>query len=112
MSARTTRQAYWSEQNILWGSSGLGQQKFCEQQGLAYKEFVYWRGVLKKTKVSISEPKLLKISIPVTQQNSPAIAESTSCLEVILPTGIKLYIKTEADIGKASSLIQLLGGAL
>lgn len=112
MSARTTRQAYWSEQNTLWESSGLAQQKFCKQQGLVYKEFVYWRGVLKKTKVSTSEPKLLKISIPATQQTSPSIAESPSCLEVILPMGIKLYIKTEADIGKASSLIQLLVGAL
>jgi hypothetical protein len=38
------------------------------------------------------------------------IAEPTSSLEVILPNGIKLYIKSEADVNKAGALIQLLGG--
>ena len=41
MSSITKRQAYWSEQNTQWESSGLAQQKFCEQQGLVYKQFVY-----------------------------------------------------------------------
>ena len=111
MSSITKRQAYWSEQNTAWESSGLAQQTFCEQQGLVYKQFVYWRGRLNKNKSGTTEPKLLKVSTTPTHPLPPAIAEPESCLEVILPTGIKLYLKEEADISKASALIQLLGRA-
>jgi hypothetical protein len=112
MSSITKRKAYWSEQNTQWESSGLAQQKFCEQKGLVYKQFVYWRGILNRAKARNTEPKLLKISTIPTHPISQIAAEPASCLEVILPTGIKLYIKTEADLSKASALIQLLGGAL
>jgi hypothetical protein len=111
MSKVTTLQAYWSEQNTLWKSSGLSQQKFCEQQGLVYKQFVYWRGRLNRNNAKSAEPKLLKVSTTPACPPSQAIAETASCLEVLLPTGIKLYIKSDADISKATMLIQLLGGA-
>jgi len=111
MSKSTKGSAYWSEQNSLWESSGLAQPKFCEQQGLVYKQFVYWRGRLNRNKAMKAEPKLLKVSTTPRSQQSQAKVASASCLEVILPTGIKLYIKAEADISKASALIQLLSGA-
>ena len=111
MSKSPKSQAYWSEQNILWESSGLAQQKFCEQQGLVYKQFVYWRGKLNRNKAIKAEPKLLKVSMAPARQLSPVIAVPAPCLEVILPSGIKLHIKEEADISKASMLIHLLGGA-
>lgn len=103
--------AYWSEQNSLWESSGLAQQAFCEQQGLVYKRFVYWRGRLNANKLEKTEPKLLRVSIAPIRQ-IPHVAAVVSCLEVILPTGIKRNIKTEADIGKACTLIHLLGDVL
>lgn len=103
-------QSYWLGQNSLWESSGLSQEKFCEQQDLIYKQFVYWRGRLNKNKGIKAEPKLMKVSTIPACLPSVAVAEPSSYLEVILPTGIKLHIKTEADISKASALIQLLGG--
>ena len=109
MIKNTKSAVYWSEQNALWESSGLAQQKFCEQQGLAYKRFVYWRGRLNTANVK-AEPKLLKVSTKAARPPSEVISVAVSCLEVILHTGIKLRIKTEADISKASMLIQLLGG--
>lgn len=109
MSKIAKRQAHWLEQNTLWESSGLSQQKFCEQQGLVYKQFIYWRGRLNRSTAQNAEPKLLKVSTSPTLP--PAKAALVSCLEVILPTGIKLHIKSDADISKASKLIQLLGGA-
>lgn len=111
MNNRTKDHAYWSEQNRLWASSGLSQQKFCEQQGLLYKRFVYWRGRLKGVNTKKSEPKLLRVSTTPPRHPSPTVTEPLSYLEVILPTGIKLHIKSEADITKASALIQLLGVA-
>ena len=111
MSTRAKKQEYWSEQNHLWESSELSQQKFCEQQGLSYRQFIFWRGHLKERKLSRSKPKLLKITTAPTRLNTEVITEPNSHLEVILPSGIKLYIKSEADINKAGALIQLLGGA-
>ena len=110
MSSITKRQAYWSEQNTQWESSGLAQQKFCEQQGLVYKQFVYWRGRLNKNKSGNVEPKLLKVSMAPAHQPLQTIVEPESCLEIILPAGIKLYIKSDTDIGKACTFIHLLGG--
>lgn len=111
MIKNTKSQVYWSEQNALWESSGLAQQKFCEQQGLVYKRFVYCRGRLNSAAVK-GEPKLLKVSTKEVRASHEVISDEFSCLEVILPTGIKLRIKTQADISKASRLIQLLDGAL
>lgn len=34
MSQVIKTEAYWSEQNAQWESSGLAQQEFCEQRGL------------------------------------------------------------------------------
>jgi hypothetical protein len=110
MSKPTQNETYWMEQDSLWKSSGLAQQKFCEQQGLVYRQFVYWRGRLNQNKARKAEPKLLRVSTPPTPKVPQAIIAQVSCLEVILPTGIKLYIKEEADISKASALIQRLGG--
>lgn len=110
MSARTKNQSYWSEQNRQWESSGLSQQKFCKEHNLSYRQFVHWRGLLNKSDIRKSEPKLLKISTRSAHPKKDTLIEPESCLEVILPTGIKLQIKTEADISKASTLIQLLGG--
>jgi hypothetical protein len=97
------------EQSSLWESSGLSQRKFCAQGGLSYRRFIYWRNLLNERKSSPSKPTLLKISTTRTSLKPYAIAEPDSGLEVILPTGIKLYIKVEADISKASELIHLLG---
>ena len=110
MIKNTKSQVYWSEQNALWESSGLAQQKFCEQQGLNYRQFVYWRWLLNRNMLNTSAPKLVRVSAstPCFNRDTPV---PNSALEVSLPTGIKLYIKTKEDISKAYSLIQLLGGA-
>ncbi len=110
MIKKAKNQEYWSEQNLEWESSGLPQQKFCEQRGLNYRKFIYWRGRLNEQNISDSKPKLLRVSTTAVRLKHHPI-EPDSGLEVILPTGIKLCIKTEGDISKASALIQLLGDA-
>jgi hypothetical protein len=110
MSTQAKKREYWSEHNQLWESSTLYQQKFCEEQGLSYRQFIFWRGQLKAEKLGCSKPKLLKISTEAARPKSMVITEPTSSLEVILPSGIKLYIKSEADVNKAGALIQFLGG--
>jgi hypothetical protein len=114
MSTRTNQLSYWSNLNGLWESSGLSQQKFCEQEGVRYKLFVYWRGRIRTTqkpKRDESKPQLLKIALPPTAEINPMIIEPPSRLEIVMPTGVKLYVTAESDISKAVALIQLLGGA-
>ncbi len=111
MSKRAKKQAYWTEKNRQWESSCISQQQFCEQQGLNYRQFVYWRGLLNEPKTSVCEAKLIRVSTTPACLKPHTITEPDSSLEVILPTGIKFYIKTESDISKACALIQLLGGA-
>lgn len=114
MSTSKKQLLYWSNLNALWESSGLPQQKFCEQEGVKYKQFVYWRGRISakhSSKRPESKPRLLKVSIPPVSESAPTISELPSRLEVVMPTGVKLYIKTESDISKAGALIKLLGGA-
>tara|TARA_B110001454_G_scaffold211758_1_gene227785 strand:+ start:242 stop:580 length:339 start_codon:yes stop_codon:yes gene_type:complete len=111
MSEKAKKEAYWSEQNQEWEMSGLGQQKFCEQRGLSYRKFIYWRGLLRAGRKSDSKPKLLQVSTSTNELKQQPISQPDLGLEVTLPTGIKLCIKTELDIRKASALIHLLGGA-
>ena len=112
MSEVIKNQAYWIEQSSLWESSGLPQKKFCKQAGLSYRQFIYWRNLLNEGKCSPSKPKLLKITTTeAALKSSTIIGEPDSGLEVVLPSGIKLYIKIDADIKKACGLIQLLGVA-
>ena len=115
MSTRANLMSYWSNLNTLWESSGLPQRKFCDREGVGYKQFVYWRGRIRMQHVVHRReptPKLLKVSLSPGSQVDSTMTEPPPALEVVMPTGVKLYIKTESDIGKAGKLIQLLGGAL
>lgn len=113
MKARSETIAYWSEQNTLWESSGLAQAEFCQQQGLGYKRFVYWRGrIVNQDMPQVTKPKLLKVTVAGVTKDSQTTATPTSSLEVILPTGVRLYIKAESEISHAVALIKLLGSAL
>jgi hypothetical protein len=47
----TDKQTLWTKRIADWQSSGLSQGAFCEQHGLTYTTFVYWRGRLKKLEV-------------------------------------------------------------
>jgi len=38
----------WTARIAAWESSGLSQQKYCDQAQLTYSRFVYWRGRLKQ----------------------------------------------------------------
>jgi len=112
MSRRSKCLSYWSELNTQWESSGLPQHKFCEQQGVTYKQFVYWRmQIIKNGKPQSPKPKLLKVSTPASPEFLIPPIEPPSMLEVLMPTGVKIYIKTDADVNKASALIKRLGVA-
>ena len=113
MSTKSKRLLYWSNLNATWESSGLSQQEFRKKEGVLYKQFVYWRGrVLNQNKPQAAKPRLLKVSMPTTPNDHQIITEPPSSLEVVMPTGVKLYVKAASDISNAAALIKLLGGEL
>lgn len=117
MSKRGKRLSYWAKLNSMWEASGISQEKFCGEQGVVYKQFVYWRAqVLKRDKQASNQPKLLCVApLPqqVAQQSMTAQSpEVSDALEVLLPSGVVLHIKSTTDIGKASALLKQLGGGL
>lgn len=116
MSKKAKRLSYWVKLNSLWEASGMPQEKFCKEQGVVYKQFVYWRAqVLKREKQAGAQPKLLSVA-PIQQAHpsntASQIAEGSLALEVELPSGVKLHIKSKSDIDKASALLRKLGGGL
>ena len=116
MSKESKRLSYWAELNRLWEASGLPQEQFCKEQGVVYKQFVYWRAqVLKRGKKVSTPPKLMAVIPPQQPQPStkvPLAATAPSALEVKLPSGVVLHIKSTSDIDKASALLRQLGGGL
>lgn len=39
-----TKQEVWQSHMDQWKQSKLSQEKYCEQAGINYHTFVYWRG--------------------------------------------------------------------
>ena len=117
MSKKSERLAYWTKLNSQWEASGLSQEKFCAKQGVVYKQFVYWRTqVLKRDKQACKQPKLLCVAPLAQQAAQPNMSaqspETLQALEVSLPSGVVLHIKSTSDIDKASALLKQLGGGL
>lgn len=52
----TQRQTLWSERIAEWEISGLSQSTFCQQHGLVYGTFIYWRSHLKKLNTDVQQP--------------------------------------------------------
>jgi len=117
MSKKSERLAYWTKLNSLWEASDLSQEKFCAEQGVVYKQFVYWRSrVLNRDKQASNQPNLLCVAPLPQQTTQPSMTaqspETLKALEVSLPSGVVLHIKSTSDIGKASALLKQLGGGL
>ena len=106
--SKEERISYWSEKSKLWELSGKSQKDFCKAHNLCLRQFVYWRcNAAKKKRARDFENKLYKVLTPPQVQT---FCEQEERLEVLLPDGIKIYISSEIDIKRASSLIKVLGG--
>ena len=113
MSEKSKRLSYWAELNRLWEASGLPQEQFCKEQGVVYKQFVYWRAqVLKMGKQVSAPPKLRAVTAPQPSTKTSLVTDEPSAFEVKLPSGVVLHIKSTSDIDKASILLKQLGGGL
>lgn len=78
------KQAFWQSHLEGWRQSRLSQRDYCQQHGLAYTSFGYWRG-----RINRRLPPDNKL-IPVK------LAEPQVSVRIFLPGGIRLEVPTQA----------------
>lgn len=80
---------YWQKHIAEWKLSGLSQHAYCEQQGIRYTTFGYYRGVLNKQKNTTTTSFIEVKPSMTTPPKSIAI-------QFILPNGVKIGIPVQA----------------
>ncbi|MFD1385020.1 hypothetical protein ACFQ45_16825 [Rhodanobacter aciditrophus] len=81
MSTNTALNQAWAAHIEKWRSSGLSAKTFCEQEGLVYHQFGYWRQKFSPAGDSPNGSKLVSVVLaPPSKQASD--------LEIKLPNGV------------------------
>ena len=91
----------WAAHIEKWRSSGLSAKAFCEQEGLVYHQFGYWRQKFSSTDGSPNESKF----VPVTLATP---SHPNSILEVLLPNGVIIRGIDAGNIPLVTSLVAAL----
>jgi len=98
------KKAYWREVFEEWSSSGISQRQFCEERGIAYSTFCYWRGqVLRDRGEEITSSLFLPVEV------KPPVASSPSQdYEVCLENGVRIRVPPDFEGDSLLRLIRLL----
>jgi hypothetical protein len=91
---------YWWGVFEEWSSSGLSQRRFCEERGISFSTFCYWRRRLRGDNEVESPP-----FIPV-EVRSPPQSSHASQYEVRLEDGVRIRVPFDFE---RESLIRLIG---
>jgi hypothetical protein len=91
MTAESERAIFWSRHWAAWQSSGLSQRAYCQQQGLSYSAFGYWRNRLNRVKSAAIRPPFVPLLI-----EPPAVeaggAESVAPIHCGRGTGVEIRL--------------------
>jgi len=88
-----------------WEASGLSQEKFVRQHGIARSTFGYWRKkYLKETSHNSEKDKF--IPVKVSDRTKP-IENNTGAVEVVYPNGVRLVCASSMDLSRLKPLIVL-----
>lgn len=101
MSTNTVLNQTWAAHIEKWRSSGLSAKAFCEQEGLVYHQFGYWRQKFSSADDSPTESKL----VPVTLATP---SKQTSDLEIVLPNGVVIRGIDARNVSLVTSLVDAL----
>ena len=97
------KQAYWYDIISRFNSSALTQHKFCEQEGIKYRQFKYYFYKLKKSSSS-SKPAIK----PSFTQVSLHPSKSQDNYQVILPNGVRCNITSGFNQNELMTLLGVL----
>ncbi|TPE44600.1 IS66 family insertion sequence element accessory protein TnpB [Maribrevibacterium harenarium] len=71
----------WADHIEKWRASGVSIKAFCEQEGLVYHQFSYWRQKFSPAADSTTASKLVPVALATSSPH-------TSDLEILLPNGV------------------------
>ena len=87
-----------------WETSGLFQEQFFRQQGIAKSTFGYWR---KKYLKETGNRKQKDSFIPVKIATTENAGNNHEVLELVYPNGIRLVCSSGMDLSRLKPLIVL-----
>ena len=88
-----------------WEASGLSQEQFLRQYGIAKSTFGYWRKkYLKETATSKEKENFIPVKVNQSDQKADQKAET---LELIYPNGVRLVCSASMDLSQLKPLIVL-----
>ena len=97
---------FWLTHVKQWQDSKLSQPVYCQQAGIQYGTFVYWRSMLKAE----SKPQVKSQFVPVKITNTnPVITEPPRSIQIKLLSGYIVYIPMNIDVKEIALLIHKLG---
>ena len=76
------KKKFWVKHVRSQADSGLSKRRYCNEEGLSYSQFMYW------AKQQLSQPTGL---VP-SQTFIPLTLPSSSPIEIVLPSGIRVRI--------------------
>jgi len=114
MIPRETRYAEWQRIIHQYQQSGLSQKKFCEANGLSFRQFKYYRYRLQQPSTQKESNSKTKpsASLPATAEFSPVKLNikkqaSSNKLRLIHPNGVECFIPVNIQ---DAVLLQLIKG--
>ena len=91
----------WAAHIEKWRLSGLSAKAFCEQEGLVYHQFGYWRQKFLSADDAPTGSKWVPVTIA-------AESHHTSSLEVLLPNGAVIRGIDTGNVSLVTSLVASL----
>lgn len=101
MSTNTVLNQAWAAHIEKWRSSGLSAKAFCEQEGLVYHQFGYWRQKFSSADDTPTGSKLVPVALATS-------SKQTSDLEIVLPNGVVIRGIDASNIPLVTSLVAAL----
>lgn len=102
---KISNKAYWFDHIKKWEESELSQPVYCNQAGLKYSTFVYWRGLL-ATKPESANRNFIPLNI---SKNSLSSMESPKSIQIKLLSGHVVHIPINLDIKDIAALLCAIG---
>jgi hypothetical protein len=100
MGLSAKKRAYYEEHIEAWRTSGLTQEKYCEQVNICYGSFKTWSGKLKRSEAITTEFVEAKVS---ETQDVGAI------LQISLPNGVRIGISSPKSNTLVEHVLKFVG---
>lgn len=100
----SSKQEIWVGRIASWSRSGLSRRAWCDRNGINVQTFDYWRRRLRELP-ALRQRKAPAALVPIVLA-SPAASEP---VELVLPSGLRLRVPSDADAVRVATLVRALG---